>query len=109
MTNHFKDKHVAEMGGSVINCKMVEEEIADEFVTPHLVDKIIANIRNDRGAFNARDIPRLLGQAYHDMVTEELWQALKKHKNPKIDFKTLNHCTIARVKQLQPELFGMKA
>ena len=106
VTNTFKDKHVAEMGGSVINCKMVEEEIASEFVTPHLVDKIIAKIRNDQGAFNARDIPRLLGQAYHDLVTEELWQALKKHKNPKIDFKTLNHCAIARVKQLQPELFG---
>lgn len=109
VTNHFKDKHVVEMGGSVINCKMVEDEIADEFVTAHLVDKIIAKIRSDQGAFNARDIPRLLGQAYHDLVTEELWQAVKKHKNPKIDFRTLNHCAIARVKQLQPELFGMRA
>lgn len=106
VTNHFKDKHVTEMGGSVINCKMVEEEIADEFLTGHMVEKIVSKIRNDQGQFGARDIPRLLGQAYHDLVTEELWQALKKHKNPKVDFKTLNHCAIARVKQLMPELFG---
>ncbi len=107
ITNHFKDKHVLEMGGAVINNKMIEEEIANEFVTEHLVEKIVAKIRNDQGAFNARDIPRLLGQAYHDLVTEELWQALKKHRNPKIDFKLLNHCAIARVKQLKPELFGL--
>ncbi len=106
VTNTFKDKHVAEMGGSVINCKMVEEEIASEFITQHLVDKIVAKIRNDQGAFGARNIPQLLSTAYHDLVTEELWQAVKKHKNPKIDFKTLNHCAIARVKQLKPELFG---
>lgn len=108
VTNHFKDKHVVEMGGAVINTKMVEDEIAEEFVTQHLVDKIVAKIRVESGAFGARDIPRLLSQAYHDLVTEELWQALKKHRNPKIDFKTLNHCSIARVKQLMPELFGLQ-
>lgn len=107
VANHFKDKHIAEMGGSVINNKMVEEEIADEFLTGHMVDKIMAKIRTENGAFGARDIPRLLGEAFHDLVTEELWQALKKHKNPKLDFKTLNHCAIARVKRLQPELFGL--
>lgn len=106
IANHFKDKHIAEMGGAVINCKMVEDEIAEEFVTAHMVEKIVAKIRNEQGQFGARDIPRLLGQAFHDLVTEELWQALKKHKNPKVDFKTLSHTCNARVKQLMPELFG---
>lgn len=109
ITNTFKDEHVKEMGGSVINVKMVEEAIADEFVTIHLIDKIVAKIRNEQGLFAARHIPQLLGMAFHDLVTEELWQAIKTHKQPKICFKTLNHFTIAQVKRLKPELFGVKA
>lgn len=108
ITNTFKDKHIAEMGGSVVNVKMVEEEIASEFLTEHMVEKIIAKIRADQGEFSARCIPQLLGMAYHDLVTEELWQALKKHKNPRIDFATLSHCAIAKVKLLKPEIFGVK-
>ncbi len=107
ITNTFKDKHITEMGGSVVNAKLVEEEIANEFVTEHMVEKIIAKIRNDQGSFSARCIPQLLGTAFHDLVTEELWSAVKKHKNPKLCFKTLNHCTIARVKQIKPEVFGI--
>jgi len=109
ITNTFKDKHIQEMGGSVVNLKMVEEEIAHEFVTAHMVEKIIAKIRNDQGQFGARSIPQLLGMAFHDLVTEELWQAIKQFKNPKIDFRTLNSFVIARVKALKPELFGMAA
>lgn len=107
ITNTFKDEHLKEMGGAVVNVKLLEEEIAEQFVTAHMVEKIIAKIRNDQGAFSARCIPQLLGMAFHDLVTEELWQAIKQHKNPKIDFKTLNHCAIARVKRLKPELFGI--
>jgi hypothetical protein len=106
VTNTFKDAHVREMGGAVIDTRLVEEDIADEFLTGHMVEKIVAKIRTEQGMFSARDIPRLLGQAYHDLVTEELWQALKKHKNPKVCFRTLNTCAIARVKRLMPELFG---
>lgn len=106
ITNTFKDKHIKEMGGAVHNTKMIEEEIAQEFLTEHMVEKIIEKIRNDSGQFGAKDIPRLLATAYHDLVTEELWQALKKHKNPKIDFKTLNSFAIKRVKEIKKELFG---
>lgn len=108
VTNHFKEENAKTFGPSLINCKMLEDEIADEFVTKHLVDKVVAKIRNDQGAFGARNIPQLLGTVWHDLVTEEAWEIVKKHKNPKIDFKTLNHCTIARVKQHLPELFGLR-
>ena len=107
VTNSFRDAHVKEMGGAVINSKMIEEEIADEFVTAHMVEKIVAKIRNDQGQFGSRNISQLLGMTFHDLVVEELWEAVKKHKNPKIDFRTLNNCAIARVKRLKPELFGI--
>src|SRR5258708_798618 len=50
--------------------------------------------------FGSKNIPQLLGMAFHDLVTENLWEALKKHKNPKVDFKTLQFCSINRVKEL---------
>lgn len=109
ITNTFRDEHVKEMGGAVMDLRLLEETIADEFITLHMVEKIIAKIRNEKGAFVARDIPQLLGMAYHDLVVEELWQAIKRHKNPKIDFKTLNTCAIKRVKALRPDLFGLPA
>lgn len=109
ITNAFKDKHIAEMGGSVVSVKMVEDAIAEEFVTIHMVEKVVEKIRLEHGQFGAKHIGQLLGTVFHDLVTEEIWEAIKKHKNPKIDFKTLNHCVIARIKALKPELFGVKA
>ena len=106
ITNQFKDKHIKEMGGVEINVTMIEETIANEFVSEHLVEKVVAKIRNDEGMFSAMHIPRLLETTFHDLVTEELWQALKTHKFPKVDFKTLKQFTIVRVKKLKPELFG---
>ncbi len=103
----FKESHVRAMGAPERENKLVEESIVNEFVTEHSVSKIIDKIRVEKESFEARDIPRLLGSAFHDLVTEELWQAIKQHKNPKIDFKTLNHLTIQRVKALRPQLFGI--
>lgn len=106
ITNTFKDKHIKEMGGAVVDNKMVEEEIANKFITQHTVDKVVDKIRNDQGQFGSKDIPRLLHTVFHELVVEELWEAIKKHKNPKIDFKILNQFSIKRTKELKRELFG---
>ncbi len=106
ITNTFKDKHIEVMGGTVVNLKMLEEEICDKYIDIHQVEKIISKIRLDVGAFNAKQIPQLLGMAYHDLITEDMWEIVKTNKNPKIDFKTLNQFCIRRVKALKPELFG---
>ena len=44
-------------------------------------------------------------QNYHDFVTEELWQAVKKHKNPTVNFKTLNNLAVSRIKDFLPHIF----
>ena len=106
ITNTFKDKHIKEMGGAVVNTKLLEEELAETYVTEHLVNKVIDKIRTEKEMFSSSDIPRLLQTVYHDLVTEELWEILKKYKNPKIDFKTVNSLCIRRVKELKKELFG---
>ena len=106
ISNTFKEVHIRTMGGQVTSNSVIEEEIAEKFLTLHVVEKTIAKIRNDDGKFEGKSIPKLLGLAYYDLISEEMWEIVKQYKNPKIDFKTLNHCVIAKVKQLKPELFG---
>ena len=106
IANHFQDAHIKVMGGSVIKVKLIEEEIANVYVTKHIVDKAVAKIRTEQGQFSAKNIPQLFGMVFHELIVEEMWEIVKKHKYPKIDFKTLNTCTIVKIKQLLPELFG---
>lgn len=102
----------------------VEVAIAEEFCTATLVGKtrakVIVDIANDNGIdisndpnaqfevekrFRAKLIPQLLGRVFHDLVVEDLWEAVKKHKNPTIDFAKLNKCVTQQVKKLATDLF----
>lgn len=103
---------------------VVEHAIAESFVTPHLVGKarakIVADIANVCGTdlagspnavqeieatYRKKIIPQLLGRVFHDLVTEEIWPILKKHKNPTIDFRLLNRHVVQQVKKLSEDLF----
>lgn len=106
ITNSFKEKHVKAMGPSILNGKqMVEQECVDEYVNKHLVDKVYSKIVTDSNGWSSKYIPRLLATTFYDLVNEELWDIVKKHKNPTINFKTLNTLTILKVKEIRPELF----
>lgn len=105
VSNEFKAKHHLEMGAPVVGCEIVEEKIASHYVTQALVDKVHAKIVNEMGGWSSKYIPRLLHTVWYDVVTEETWEIIKEFKNPKIDFKILNHYTTAMVKELKKELF----
>lgn len=109
IANTFKEDFHKAKGTEEAPPQLLEETIAEEFITPHVVEKVVAKIRNEKGSFEAKDIPRLLNTTYHELVTEEMWEIVKKHKNPKIDFRTLNTCAIKQVKRLMPALFGAAA
>lgn len=105
VTSEFKEKHAKTMGASQIKGKKtVEEEIAKEYVTTALVEKVYAKIENETG-FNSRSIPRLLNTVFYDVVKEDTWNFVKKHKNPSINFKTLQHFVFSEVKIKAPHLF----
>ena len=105
VTSEFKEKHSKVMGVSEIEGKkMVELKIAQEFVTTSLVEKVYAKIENEKG-FNSRSISQLLNTVYYDVVKEDAWNFVKKHKNPSINFKTLQHFIFAQVKEKAPHLF----
>lgn len=106
ISNSFKDEHLRVMGGSVDGGLSLEEKIVEDFVTQHLVDKVYAKIKNEnQGSFLSKDIPRLLNTVFYDLIQEEMWEIIKKHKMPKIDFKYLNRLTTSKVKESLPNVF----
>lgn len=99
----------------------VEVAIADEVVTETLVRKELAKVLNALRSqtaqvqdwedcalianYRKRVIPWILSQVYNCVIEEELWTQLKKHRNPTIDFKTLNGRVTHNVKKHLPEIF----
>lgn len=105
VTSEFKEKHAKEMGASEIKGKkMVEEEIAENFVTKALCEKVLSKIQNE-GDWNSKMIPRLLNTVYYDLIKEDSWEFVKKYKSPTINFGTLQHFTFKKVKENLPMVF----
>lgn len=123
--NEFREQNRGKFGVPALSGEFcAEQAIVDEFVSPTLVaktqSKVILDVWNQRSPTTVLDqeaqtlvltterhkvIPQLLSRVFHDLVSEELWSALKKHKNPTINFKLLANLTTRRVKHLCPELF----
>ena len=106
ITNSFKELNHKEMGAPVIGGETLEEKIVAEYVDTHLIDKVIAKISNDEGGWSSKFIPRLLQTVFYDLVNEEMWNIIKKYKNPKIDFAYLQRLTITKVKEMRKDIFN---
>jgi len=105
VTAEFKEKHHKAMGAPTIENKMIEEEIVEEVVTKAFVEKEHSKITNEQSGWTSKYIPMLLGKVFYELVNEETWNFVKKHKNPTVNFKTLNALTINKVKSVKPEIF----
>lgn len=107
ITNNFKEIHHKEMGAPIIGGETLEEKIVNDYVDAHLIGKVVAKIQLDNGddIFENKDIPRLLQTVFYDLVNEELWNIIKKHKNPKIDFAYLQRLTITKIKETRRDIF----
>lgn len=102
--NEFKAKNQKVFGPSEIKEKStVEETIVNEFVTGCLVEKEFSKIALE--GWESKKIPQFLHTVYYNLVKEESWEFIKKHKNPTINFKRLMSLTYAKVKELKPEVF----
>lgn len=105
VTSEFKEKHAKEMGAPAhASSALVEQEIAETFVTTALVEKEHAKIVAESG-WSSKTIPRLLNVVFYCLVKEDSWEFVKAHNFPTIDYKRLKHFTFARVKEIRPELF----
>ena len=80
----------------------LEVEIAEEYVTEHLVQKELAKLKSS-GVVKLQ--PALLQTVFYVLLVEELADIVKKYKLPLIDFKALNRAVIVQVKKYASELF----
>ena len=105
VTNEFKEKHHKEMGAPIVGCELLEQQIAEKYVTIAMVDKVYAKINLEHGGWTSKYIPQLFQTVFYDLVREEMWEIVKENKNPKIDFRALQNFTIMRIKSLRSDLF----
>jgi hypothetical protein len=103
--SEFKEKHHREMGSPETISLMVEEQVALEYCTKALCEKELAKIKLERQGWTSQYIPQLLGVVFHSIILDEMWDILKTHKNPTINFNTLKHFVIKQIKLNLPEYF----
>jgi hypothetical protein len=106
ITSEFKEKHHKEMGCPETEKQLVEENIAEDYVTQALCTKTKAKIEIEYGGgWTSKYIPRLLETVFHDIVREDTWDIVKNNKNVTINFGTLRHFVYKKVKEQLPEVF----
>lgn len=103
--NEFKDNFHKAMGANLQEIGSPAQVICDFACTPHLIEKEYAKIVNEVGEWTSHYIPRLLHTVFHSVVTEELWDGLKKINYGSVNFQELKALCIQKVKQVKPELF----
>lgn len=106
VTSEFKEKHSKVMGATHKDDKdVVEEKIAEKFVTIALIEKTKSKIETEMQGWTSKAIPRLLNTVYYDVVREDMWEILKQFKEPTINFRTLKHFVTTEIKRKSPQLF----
>lgn len=107
VTNEFKEKHNRTMGYNELKTKeMIEQRIVDDYCTAAFIEKEYAKIVEEKGGWTSRYIPMLLSKVFYELINEETWHFIKKYKNPKVDFKTLNVLVTKKIKSVKSEIFG---
>lgn len=84
--------------------KPIEFQIVETFVTEAFVRKELAKIELVE-PWSSKLIPKLLNTVFHELIVEEMWNILKRFKNPKINFKDLNNLTTSKIKELLSDKF----
>ena len=79
--NDFKAKHAKVQVTKVKEKKIIEQEIANQFVTLALVEKEHAKINNEAG-WSSKHIPRLLETVYYCIIKEDSWNIIKNIRTP---------------------------
>lgn len=108
VTSEFKEKHaktIMKTDKANERKQMVEQAIADKYVTNALCEKVYAKIVNEKGEWNSKLIPMLLNMVYYDIVKEECWTFVKENRNPTINFSTLQTLVFKQVKERMNKIF----
>lgn len=100
VTQEFLEGNAITFGGNNKHSdNYAEMYIVNKYCTLPRVEKIIHKIEPtvDR-KLEMQDIPRITNSVYHDIITEEMWEIIKKTQ--KINFGALKRLTLKKAKQI---------
>lgn len=78
---------------------VIEEDIVNDFFTEAFIEKEFAKFEIENGKFEGKLVPKFFGIIWHEFITEESWNIIKKYKNPIINYKTLNSLCMKKIKE----------
>jgi len=82
----------------------VYDKIIFKYITDAFVEKEYAKFVNDVGEVSGYNVPRFFNSIWHTFIEEEMWNIVKKLKNPTIDFSVLYGRIVQKIKEVKPEI-----
>ena len=106
VTDSFKEDNAVAFGGNNKHSDSYwEVYIVNKYMTLPRIQKIMGKIQPEiEGRLDMKHIPRIMGTAFHDIITEEAWEIAKL--NAKIDFKTLKRISDKKSKQIYVDILN---
>lgn len=89
---HEDFSHKKEKLKRLRNAEDVENKITIEYCTKEFVLKELAKIELETGGWDRKLIPRVISTVVSTLIKEEMWDIIKKYKNPTVDFSILFKC-----------------
>jgi hypothetical protein len=106
VTESFKEDNAISFGGNNKHSDTYSEMyVVNKYMTLPRIKKIMDKLQpeiNER--LDMKHIPRIMGMAYHDLLTEEIWEIAKKVAS--LDFKALERCANKKAKQVYVDILA---
>lgn len=106
VTEEFKENNGITFGGNNKHSDSYwEMYIVNKYMTLPRIQKIMHKIQPEIDQkLSLEHIPRITSSAYHDMLTEEIWDISKKVKT--INFDTLKRCATKKAIQIYKDILN---
>lgn len=105
VTAEFKEDNAVMFGGNNKDSEYYGEQyIVNKYMTLARVQKICHKLESEVGKLDMKHIPRVMSMCYYDMITEDLWEAIKTVR--KIDFNSLKRISDKKSKQIYQDILS---
>lgn len=84
----------------------VEKSIVEKFLTHEFVEKEFSKIVIENNGWESKLIGKLFKTIWYTFISEEIFNILKKFKNPKVDFSLLQKLVVDKIKLIKSDIFA---
>lgn len=106
VSESFKEDNAVTFGGNNKHSETYWEMwVVNKYMTLARIEKIMHKLQPQIDKrLDMEHIPRVAGSAYHDMLTEEIWEIQKKAE--KINFRHLQRCATKKAIQIYKDILS---